>query len=228
MRRANVEGLNGLLLDLAFKFPDLWDEEFLDSLAVNNIDRAAALARSAAAVSRPGPTSQGRATTLMDLKDRFFALCANENRQEAGLALERLLNELFEHFALQPRASFRLVGEQIDGSFVLDFETYLAEAKWTLKSVDAADLFIFREKVEGKSASTRGLFLSVNGFAPNGLDALIRGKQPLFFLMDGVDLCTVLQDQIELPALLSLKQRRLAEEGSVFVPARELLVGNGG
>ena len=29
-----------------------------------------------------------------------------------------------------PRGSFRLIGEQIDGSFHLEGETYLLEAKW--------------------------------------------------------------------------------------------------
>lgn len=36
------------------------------------------------------------------------------------------------------------------------------------------------------------------------MEALTRGKQPMFFLIDGSDLVAVLQDQIELPALLRL------------------------
>ena len=51
--------------------------------------------------------------------------------QPRGYALERYLKALFDANGLAGRASFRLVGEQIDGSFELAGETYLLEAKWT-------------------------------------------------------------------------------------------------
>ncbi len=223
LKRADVECLNGLILELGFKFPNLWDEDFLDSLTGDSLDRATRLARSSSTIARDDSATTGRMAALMSMRDDFFALCSISDRQAAGFALEKLLNSLFEHFGLEPRSSFRVIGEQIDGSFVLDFETYLAEAKWTAAPTSAADLFAFRGKVEGKSSATRGLFLSINGFTSDGTDALLRGKQPLFFLMDGSDLLAVLQDQIELPQLLRLKQRRLAEEGRLLLGARELL-----
>jgi len=37
---------------------------------------------------------------------------------------------MFQSFGLAPRVDFRLVGEQIDGSFKLNGQTYLVEAKW--------------------------------------------------------------------------------------------------
>lgn len=222
LQRSEIDTLNGLLLEVGFKLPDLWDPRFLDALTVNNRERAAEVARSfsSAMVAESGAPS--RTGALMEFRDRFFALCGSKDRPAAGLALEKLLNDVFDHFSLQPRASFRVEGEQIDGSFVLDFETYLAEAKWTAERVPAADLYVFREKVEGKSAATRGVFLSINGFSEEAVPAITHGKQPLFFLMDGPDLLAVLQDQIELPELLRLKQRRLAEGGRVMVSARDL------
>lgn len=39
--------------------------------------------------------------------------------------------DLLDSSRLQARAPFRLVGEQIDGSFQLGNETYLVEAKWS-------------------------------------------------------------------------------------------------
>jgi hypothetical protein len=50
--------------------------------------------------------------------------------QERGLRFERFLSKLFAAYQLAPRGAFRLVGEQIDGSFLLHAETYLLEAKW--------------------------------------------------------------------------------------------------
>jgi hypothetical protein len=47
-----------------------------------------------------------------------------------GFAFEKFLRNVFMLFGLAPRSSFRLIGEQIDGSLQLDSEVYLIEAKW--------------------------------------------------------------------------------------------------
>lgn len=67
---------------------------------------------------------------LAQLKEEFHQLTIEVDRNKAGLALECLLNRLFELFGLQPRQPFRIEGEQIDGSFVLDGHVYLLESKW--------------------------------------------------------------------------------------------------
>jgi hypothetical protein len=59
---------------------------------------------------------------------------------ERGYAYERFLKDLFDANGLAARASFRLVGEQIDGSFELAAETYLLEAKWTNLPIGVAEL----------------------------------------------------------------------------------------
>ncbi len=132
------------------------------------------------------------------------------------------MNDLFAFAELAPRSAFRIIGEQIDGSFVLDGQTYLLEAKWHADRVGEDDLLVFYGKVTAKSAFTRGLFVSLSGFTKPGLDAFTRGKQPNSVLMDCADLWQVLEARMGLPDLLRAKVRRLAEEGSVFVPAREL------
>jgi hypothetical protein len=60
--------------------------------------------------------------------------------QARGLRFEGFLNELFAGFGLAPRGAFRLVGEQIDGSFRLHGQTYLVEAKWHGPQIGFADL----------------------------------------------------------------------------------------
>lgn len=57
-------------------------------------------------------------------------LAVQEDRNAAGLALEKVLNRLFAVFGLQPRQPFHLVGEQIDGSFQMGDPVYLLESKW--------------------------------------------------------------------------------------------------
>lgn len=43
-----------------------------------------------------------------------------------------------------------MTGEEIDGSFVLDRDTYLLEAKWIAEKTQAPTLYAFRQKVAGK------------------------------------------------------------------------------
>jgi hypothetical protein len=86
----------------------------------------------------------------------------------AGYRLEKLLRTLFELCDPDPRASFKIVGEQIDGAFTFEGTDYLFEGKWQQELVSAADLDILAGKVSRKLDNTLGLFLSVNGFSEDG------------------------------------------------------------
>ena len=97
--------------------------------------------------------------------------------QDRGYAFEKFLKDVFDAYGLAARASFRLKGEQIDGSFMLDGETYLLEAKWTNARVDVATLHAFNGKVEEKAGWSRGLIISQSGFTEDGLHAFGRGKR---------------------------------------------------
>ncbi len=89
---------------------------------------------------------------------------ADKDPHPRGYAFESFLKKLFDVSGMSGRASFRVLGEQIDGSFELDGETYLLEAKWTNLQVSAADLRSFNAKVQDKAAWSRGLFVSNSGF----------------------------------------------------------------
>ena len=135
---------------------------------------------------------------------------------------EKILNGLFELYELAPRKAFRVTGEQIDGSFELDSEIYLVEAKWEAFTLSESPLLVFRGKVEGKSSITRGLYIALNGYSSQAIDAITRGKQPNFFLMDGYDLSVGLEGGVRFDDLLREKIRRFAEEGKVYLSVREL------
>ncbi len=158
---------------------------------------------------------------LQEIKQTFYNLYNEQDRQRAGRELENVLYELFALHDLNPHRSFRVAGEEIDGSFELDNEIYLLEAKWESAKVSERPLLEFRGKIEGKSQFTRGVFLSVNGFTESAKEAIARGKQPCFFLMDGYDLAVVLEGHINLKTLLRNKRRCLAEKGRVYVSAKE-------
>lgn len=219
-----VDKINGLILEIGFKFPDLWDRDFLASLRTGGAARATdRIERERATeILRESERTQ-RSVELEELKQEFLALHESPDRQQAGLQLEKVLNRLFALHDLAPREPFRVVGEQIDGSFELDHEVYLLEAKWQQDPSPVADLYVFREKVEGKSKFTRGVFLSINGVSREAQAAITRGKQPNFFVIDGYDIMMLLEDNMDLRAFLRRRQRLLAEEGRVCVPFGELL-----
>lgn len=155
-----------------------------------------------------------------ELLNTLMELAAMEP-QPRGYAFESFLKRLFDISGMSGRASFRLIGEQIDGSFELDGETYLLEAKWTNLPVNAADLRSFNAKVQDKASWSRGLFVSNSGFSEEGLQAFGRGKSVV--CMDGLDLSEMLIRKIGFKSVLSKKVRRAAETGKPFVRLRDLL-----
>lgn len=156
---------------------------------------------------------------LLALRNDLIAF-AQLAPQARGYAFETLLRELFNVFGLQAREPFRLKGEQIDGSFVLQGETYLIEAKWQAAQTGVADLHTFHGKLEQKAAWTRGLFVSNSGFTEDGLAAFGRGKRVV--CMDGLDLFDTLSRELPLNHVLESKVRRAAETGFPFARVRDL------
>lgn len=156
---------------------------------------------------------------IIALRNELIAL-AELSPQARGYAFETLLRDLFNVFGLEAREPFRLRGEQIDGSFLLQGETYLVEAKWQDAQTGAADLHTFHGKLEQKAAWTRGLFVSNSGFSEHGLDAFGRGKRVI--CMDGLDLFDTLDRDLPLNHVLEKKVRKAAETGLPFVRVRDI------
>lgn len=218
-----IDKINGLIFEIGFKFPDLWDPDFRAALCADGATRATERVKQARTEERLRETQRSHRTLeLEELKKEFIGLHDASDRQKAGFQLEKVLNRLFALHALSPREPFRVVGEQIDGSFELDHEVYLVEAKWQQDPSPAADLYVFREKIEGKSKYTRGVFLSINGVSKEALEAISKGKQPTFFIIDGYDVMMLLEDNMDLTTFLRHRQRLLAEEGRLTVPFGEL------
>jgi hypothetical protein len=116
-----------------------------------------------------------RTTTVQNvlegLTKEFMKLLAVREPQQRGYRLEKIMKELFVLFDLDPRASFKLVGEQIDGVFTFEATDFLFEGKWQQEAVSAGDLDVLAGKLSRKLDNTLGLFLSVNGFSEDGVKA---------------------------------------------------------
>lgn len=160
---------------------------------------------------------------LEQLNLRFLNIAISSDAQQRGYALEKLLNDLFALFDLDPKASFKIIGEQIDGAFTFDNDDYLLEGKWQKRLVDAGDLYKFSSKVNGKRKNTLGLFFSMDGFSKECLQVNNHDTKSII-LMDGADLNAVLTDRISLHDLLYRKRRHASETGSIYLSVTTILV----
>jgi hypothetical protein len=142
--------------------------------------------------------------------------------QPRGFAFERFLDDAFASFNLAPRKSFRLVGEQIDGSFHLAHETYLVEAKWQDPQIGNRELQSFAGVVRGKSTWSRGLYVSYSGFSADGLEAFGRGDATRIICINGLELWQIFTHTLDFAEVLSLKTRRAAETGRAHFSVGEL------
>jgi hypothetical protein len=140
--------------------------------------------------------------------------------QQRGYAFERFLVRLFDLYGMRPREPFRNRGEQIDGSFQLNGETYLFEAKWQNAPTEAKDLRDFEGKLNEKAAWARGLFISYSGFSETSLETFGRGKRTI--CMTGIDMFEMLEKSIPLNEVIERKVRRAAEDGLPHTPVRYL------
>lgn len=156
-----------------------------------------------------------------------MALVSSDNAQSRGFELERVMYELFELFDLDPKASFKNLGEQIDGAFSLDGTEYLFEAKWQKEPVNKADLAVFSDKVRTKLENTLGIFLSINGFSGDGVSAHQAGGASIL-LVDGGDLMAVLEERIDFVSLLLRKKRHAAQTGQIYLSYYQMVAAGAG
>ena len=156
------------------------------------------------------------------LNSDFRQLIESDRLQQRGYSLEKVIRGLFDLFDLDPKASFRIVGEQIDGAFSFEGTDYLLEAKWQRAPVAAKELDGLSGKLSRKLENTLGLFLSVNGFSVDAIETHASGRR-LVILMDGSDLMAVLEGRIDLVRLLLRKRRHAAETGNIYLRINEVL-----
>lgn len=163
-----------------------------------------------------------RQEKVQQLRAEFYAMAAaREDPQQRGYGLEDLLADLFDLNEITYRRPYRTVTEQIDGHFAFQGFDYLVEARWRAERPTEGDLGAFKLKVDRKITSTRGIFVSINGFRPEVVMEFTKGASANIVLVDGEDLTLVLEGQVSLTDALELKVRKAAQEGIVFYPLRE-------
>lgn len=158
---------------------------------------------------------------LDQLRRRFLTLQEEANAQRRGKALEPLLTDLFVLFDMEPRLSYDLEREQIDGSLSFDTDDYIVEARWRSEPASRADADVFAAKVRRKGKNALGLFVSIAGLSRDAIEQY--GESTPFMAMDGSDLYLVFDQRVRLDDLLKLKKRHANETGGCYLPASAVL-----
>ncbi len=157
---------------------------------------------------------------LEELKRIFFDSYSLEARKR-GYKFEEILRELNDLFDLDPRGSYKVSGEQIDGAFSFDNTDYIIEAKWYTPPIDHTHIILFIEKVNTKLDNTLGLFISHSAFTETAIE---KANNKNIILMDGEDLVNILENKIDYLDLLRRKKRHASETGQSFLKAKKIII----
>jgi hypothetical protein len=156
-----------------------------------------------------------------DLRQRFLMMHSATNPHKRGTDFEGFINELFALYDLEPRASYVMEYEQIDGAFAFETDHYVLEAKWWKEAIGRRELDVFKANIERKGKNTLGLYISMNGFTTDAV-AVYSFSTP-FITMDGPDFMAVLEQRIRLDELIRRKKRHASETGRCSLPVTEIL-----
>ena len=152
---------------------------------------------------------------LQNIKENFLTLHASEDRQKRAYELEILFFDLLELEEFEFHRPYKSKGEQIDGHFRYEKFDYIVEIKWTQIVVKQPDLSIFDGKIKGKGQSTRGFFISINGFAENTITKF-SSDSPRIMFMDGQELFMILEERTTFYDLMKLKADAFARKGDIY------------
>lgn len=154
--------------------------------------------------------------SLDEVKYHFRELqSSNVKPQHRGYLFEKLISSVLQLDNLDPRTSYRPKGEQVDGSFFWQGQTFLFEAKWVQLPVPASDIYAFKGKVDGKFHTTSGIFISFNGFSDDIISVLGHGKELNVLLFDDKDVQLVFDGKISFIELLRFKLRQAGDTGVI-------------
>lgn len=135
--------------------------------------------------------------------------------QTKGYAFEKYLNTLFKAFDLNPHAAYRTEYDQIDGSFILDGNTVLIEAKYRANAIPKDDLILFQNKVGAKSHFPKGLFITYSPVDTKAIE-YFTDRSARLVVLTVEELFLICQNRYSLPEVLQAKFRALDEHGVIY------------
>ncbi len=166
--------------------------------------------------------SKSHKKRLEELNRLFISLTISSEytHQQRGYKFENIFCDLLQLNELEYSRPYKTPdGEQIDGHFRFEKFDYLVESKWEADPIKQKDLSVFDGKIRGKAQSTRGLFLSANGFDENAVHKF-SGDSPRIILMTGEDLAMILGCQVLFLDAIKAKVEAIVRYGNINFPLR--------
>jgi hypothetical protein len=90
---------------------------------------------------------------LRVLRDQYLEFHGSTDPHQRGKVFEVLLTDLCVLFDMEPRLSYNLPYEQIDGSLSFDTDDYIVEARWRKEPTDRGDLTSSNRKSSARAAT---------------------------------------------------------------------------
>lgn len=178
-------------------------------------------------MSKPN-TSESKTNSPINKQINYHALACDLlkldaiiDTQKRGYEFEKYLNNLFKIFDLDPHASYRTTTDQIDGSFILNGNTVLLEAKYRMASPSKDDLILFENKVKRKSSFVRGLFVSLSDFDENVIN-YFKDRSSRIIALSVPEIYLICNEEKDLKEVLMRKFRYLDEHGIIYKHLRQL------
>ena len=155
---------------------------------------------------------------IEELKFEYYLLFSSENPQDRGYRLEKIVANLFKINEIDYHDSYRNSSntQQLDGYFRFEGFDYLVEMKWEKNPVNSPKIASLKQKVDTKLTSTRGLFLSINGFRDEVIQDFANRDSKILF-MDGQELSYILENRITLYEALKVKIVGASKTGNPYV-----------
>ncbi len=155
---------------------------------------------------------------IEELKFEYYSLFSSENPQDRGYRLEKIVANLFKINEIDYHDSYRNSSntQQLDGYFRFEGFDYLVEMKWEKNPVNSPKIASLKQKVDTKLTSTRGLFLSINGFRDEVIQDFANRDSKILF-MDGQELSYILENRITLYEALKVKIVGASKTGNPYV-----------
>jgi len=157
------------------------------------------------------------ALTKVEIKKKYQELLEGEifTQQKRGFEFEKLIYSVLYNEGLEPRSGYKPDGEQVDGSFFWQGQTFLLEAKWTKDPLSASSIYAFKGKLDGKFHTTSGIFISVNGYNKDVEDALKFGKSLNILLFDENDIPLIFNGEVSFTEIFKFKLRQAGDTGTL-------------
>lgn len=149
------------------------------------------------------------------LKNSLLDIEKEQSQQQKGYSFEVYLKKLFDAFNLDAHASYRTVNDQIDGSFLLNGNTVLIEAKYRTTEISKDDLLLFSSKITAKSPFTKGVFITLSNPSKKTLEYFY-DKSSRIIILTVEELYILCENKGSLIDILNKKFRYLEETGWIF------------